>query len=226
MGGIQLVDINNLLYVCGGENVIRPHNTFLEAYYTIKIVTAMDNNLSQVDDEFLIRLIQEGRHDAFAEIVNRHSKRFYSIAYRFIFNKDDAEDIVQEAFMKLWEKRLNWNPNKEAKFTTWFYKVVLNLCIDHNRKKKPEPLSEEMPLIDKQQGHEALIQEKQKQVMLERFIQELPERQRLALNLCFYEGISNQEASEMIGVNLKALQSLIMRAKMTLKEKINRYLKG
>lgn len=226
MGDTQLVDINDLLYVCGGENVIRPHNTFLGAYYKIKIVTAMDNNLSQVDDEFLIRLIQEGRHDAFAEIVNRHSKRFYSIAYRFIFNKDDAEDIVQEAFMKLWEKRLNWNPNKEAKFTTWFYKVVLNLCIDHNRKKKPEPLSEEMPLIDKQQGHEALIQEKQKQVMLERFIQELPERQRLALNLCFYEGISNQEASEMIGVNLKALQSLIMRAKMTLKEKINRYLKG
>jgi RNA polymerase sigma-70 factor (ECF subfamily) len=223
MGDMQLVGINNLLYVCGGENVIRPHNTFLEAYYTIKIATAMNNNFSQVDDEFLIRLIQEGRHDAFAEIVNRHSKRFYNIAYRFIFNKDDAEDIVQEAFIKLWEKRLNWNPNKEAKFTTWFYKVVLNLCIDHNRKKKPEPLSEQMPLVDKQQGHEALIQEKQKQVMLERFIQELPERQQMALNLCFYEGISNQEAAEMIGVNLKALQSLIMRAKMTLKEKVKHY---
>jgi RNA polymerase sigma-70 factor (ECF subfamily) len=223
MGDMQLVGINNLLYVCGGENVIRPHNTFLKAYYTIKIAIAMDNNLSQVDDEFLIKLIQEGRHDAFAEIVNRHSKRFYNIAYRFIFNKDDAEDIVQEALIKLWEKRLSWNPNKEAKFTTWFYKVLLNLCIDHNKKKKPVPLSEEMPLIDKQQGHESVMQEKQKQVMLERFIQELPERQQLALNLCFYEGISNQEAAEIIGVNLKALQSLIMRAKMTLKEKVKPY---
>lgn len=223
MGDMQLVGINNLLYVCGGENVIRPRNTFFEAYYTIKTAIAMDNNLSQVDDGFLIRLIQEGRHDAFAEIVNRHSRRFYRIAYRFIFSKDDAEDIVQEAFIKLWEKRLNWNPNKEAKFTTWFYKVVLNLCIDHNRKKKPEPLSEDMPLVDKKQGHEALIQEKENQVMLERFIQELPERQKLALNLCFYEGISNQEAAEIIGVNLKALQSLIMRAKMTLKEKVKQY---
>jgi len=223
MGDMQLVGINNLLYVCGGENVIRPHNTFLKAYYTIKIAIAMDNNLSQVDDEFLIKLIQEGRHDAFAEIVNRHSKRFYNIAYRFIFNKDDAEDIVQEALIKLWEKRLSWNPNKEAKFTTWFYKVLLNLCIDHNKKKNPVPLSEEMPLIDKQQGHESVMQEKQKQVMLERFIQELPERQQLALNLCFYEGISNQEAAEIIGVNLKALQSLIMRAKMTLKEKVKPY---
>ncbi len=223
MGGMQLVGINNLRYVYGGEQLNLPHNTFPEAYYRIKIEMATDNNLSQGDDEFLIKLIQEGRHDAFAEIVNRHSKRFYNIAYRFIFKKDDAEDIVQEAFIKLWEKRLNWNPNKEAKFTTWFYKVVVNLCIDHNRKKNPEPLSEEMILADKQQGHEAVMEEKQKQLMLERFIRELPERQQLALNLCFYEGISNQEAAEIIGVNLKALQSLIMRAKMTLKERVKQY---
>ncbi len=214
--------------VCEGGILFAPSHTFLEAYYEayykIKIATAMDDNFSQIDDEFLIRLIQEGRHDAFAEIVNRHSKRFYSIAYRFIFNKDDAEDIVQEAFIKLWEKRVKWNPDKEAKFTTWFYKVIVNLCIDHNRKKKPVPLSEDMPIVDEQQGHEALIQEKQKQVMLERFIQELPERQQLALNLCFYEGISNQEAAKIMGVNLKALQSLIMRAKMTLKEKVKKNL--
>jgi len=223
MGGMHLVGINNLRYVYGGEQRSLPHNTFPEAYYRIKIEMAMDNNLSRGDDEFLIKLIQEGRHDAFAEIVNRHSKRFYNIAYRSIFNKDDAEDIVQEAFIKLWEKRLNWNPNKEAKFTTWFYKVVVNLCIDHNRKKNPEPLSEEMILADKQQGHEAVMEEKQKQLMLERFMRELPERQQLALNLCFYEGISNQEAAEIIGVNLKALQSLIMRAKMTLKERVKQY---
>jgi RNA polymerase sigma-70 factor, ECF subfamily len=217
---MEVVGINNPLYVYVGENVIRPHNTFLEACYTIKAAMAMDHNVSQGDDEFLIRQIQEGKHDAFAEIVNRHSKRFYNIAYRSIFDKDDAEDIVQEAFIKLWEKRLTWNPDREAKFTTWFYKVVLNLCIDHNREKRPEPISEEMPLADKRQGHEAVMEEKQKQFMLERFIRELPERQQLALNLCFYEGVSNQEAAEIIGVNLKALQSLIMRAKMTLKERV------
>lgn len=184
----------------------------------------MDDNFSQLDDGSLIRLIQEGKHEAFAEIVNRHSKRFYNIAYRLIFNKNDAEDIVQEAFLKLWEKRLFWDQNKEAKFTTWFYKIVVNLCLDHNRKKKPEPLSEDMQLIDKKQGQEALLHEKQKQAILDRSIQELPERQQLALNLCFYEELSNQEAAEIIGVNLKALQSLIMRAKMTLKEKVRQYL--
>ena len=80
-----------------------------------------------------------------------------------------------------------------------------------------------MPLPDKQQGHEVVIEEKQKQLMLERLIRELPERQQLALNLCFYEGISNQEAAEILGVNLKALQSLIMRAKMTLKERVKQH---
>ena len=135
MGGMEVGGIIKLRYVCGGENLLRPNNTFLEACYTIKAAMAMDNTVSQGDDEFLIRLIQEGRHDAFAEIVNRHSKKFYNIAYRLIFEKDDAEDIVQEAFIKLWEKRLTWNPRNEAKFTTWFYRVVLNLCIDHNRKK-------------------------------------------------------------------------------------------
>lgn len=223
MGGMELVGINNLLYVCGGEKLLSPHNTFLEACYTIKAAMATDNDISQGDDEFLIRLIQEGRHNAFAEIVNRHAKRFYSIAYRLIFDKNDAEDIVQEAFIKLWEKRLAWNPQGEAKFTTWFYKVILNLCIDHNRKKRPEPLSEEMPLPDEQRGLDAAMEEKQKQLLLDRLIRELPERQQLALNLCFYEGISNQEAAEILGVNLKALQSLIMRAKMTLKERVRQH---
>jgi RNA polymerase sigma-70 factor (ECF subfamily) len=221
----QFVDVYNPMFNSVRVNNYHPHIiTFLSVYYRQRITTIMDDNLSQYDDEFLIRLIQEGKHEAFTEIVNRHSKRFYSIGYRFLFNKDDAEDIVQEAFLKLWEKRLTWNQSKEAKFTTWFYKVIVNLCLDYNRKKKPVPLSEDMQLVDKQQGQEGLLHEKQIQSILDHFIQELPERQQLALNLCFYEGLSNQEAAEIIGVNLKALQSLVMRAKMTLKEKVKQYL--
>jgi RNA polymerase sigma-70 factor (ECF subfamily) len=184
----------------------------------------MKNNFSEFNDERLIALIQEGSHDAFAEIVNRHSKRFYNIAYRLLFHKNDAEDIVQEAFLKMWGKKFFWDESKNAKFTTWFYKVMVNLCLDHNRKKRPEPLSQEHQLADTQQGQEALLYEKQKQEMLDRFIKDLPERQQLALNLCFYEGLSNQEAAEIMGLNLRALQSLIMRAKITLKEKVKQHM--
>ncbi len=184
----------------------------------------MDINLAHFDDESLIHRIQEGNHKAFATLVNRHAKRFYSIAYRIVFNKQDAEDIVQEAFLKLWNKPELWNKSKQVKFTAWFYKVLTNLSLDHNKKKKPLPLSEDIQLVDKNPGQETLLNEKQEQVLLERFIKELPERQQLALDLCFYEGLSNKEAAKIMGVKVKALQSLLMRAKTTLKEKVNQYL--
>jgi RNA polymerase sigma-70 factor (ECF subfamily) len=181
----------------------------------------MDIGIPHLDDESLICQIQDGRHEAFVEIVNRHSKRYYGVAYRLLFSRNDAEDVVQQAFLKLWEKRLFWNQKKGAKFTTWFYRVVVNLCLDHKRKKKPMPLCENMEFVDEHDGQEILLDEKRKQALLDRFIQELPERQQLALTLCFYEGLSNQEAADIIGIKLKALQSLIMRAKTTLKERLN-----
>jgi len=175
------------------------------------------------DDKSLILQIQEGNQEAFAALVDRHAKRFYSTAYRLLFSKNEAEDIVQQAFLNLWERRLLWNQDKGAKFTTWFYRVVVNLCLDHNRKKKPMPLSGNMEPVDKQDGPEILLDEKQKQALLDLFIQELPERQQLALTLCFYEGISNLDAAEIVGIKVKALQSLIMRAKTTLKERLNHH---
>ena len=105
-----------------------------------------------------------------------------------------------------------------------FYKIVTNLCFDHNRKKDPLTSPEELQLADKRPEQDALLDYQEKQALLDRFIGELPERQQLALNLCFYEGLSNKEAAEIIGVELKALQSLIMRAKTTLKEKKKQYL--
>lgn len=186
----------------------------------------MDADLSHLDDESLIQRIRKGSHAAFAVLVNRYSKRFYSIAYRLVINKADAEDIVQEAFLKVWYRPQLWNPDKQVKFTTWLYKVVINLCLDHNKKKKPLALPEDLELADKQPGQDVLLDIHQRQALLDHFMQKLPERQELALNLCFYEGLSNKEAAEIIGVEVKALQSLIMRAKTTLKDKVKRYLGG
>lgn len=186
-------------------------------------ITEMNEHFSRLDDGLIIKLIQQGDHGAFSEIVHRHSKRFYSIAYRILLNKHDAEDIVQEAFLRLWEKSDLWNPKREAKFTTWFYKVVVNLCLDHNRKKATVPLDEEKRSTVRADSQEGVLNEKQRQEILNSCIQELPERQQLALNLCFYEGLSNQEAADIMGVKIKALQSLIMRAKTTLREKVKHY---
>jgi RNA polymerase sigma-70 factor, ECF subfamily len=186
----------------------------------------MDINLLHLDDESLISQIQEGSHVAFATLVNRHSNRFYRIAYRLVSSKDDAEDIVQDAFLKLWNRPNLWDPSKGTKFTTWFYRVVINLCLDHRKKKKLVNLSEGIEFADEKPGADVLLDVHQKQALLERLICELPERQQLAINLCFYEGLSNNDAAQIIGVRVKALQSLIMRAKTTLKYKVKRYLGG
>jgi RNA polymerase sigma-70 factor, ECF subfamily len=186
----------------------------------------MDTKLLNLDDESLICWIQEGNHDAFATLVDRHSNRFYRIAYRLVSSKDDAEDIAQEAFLKLWDRPNLWNPDKGAKFTTWFYRVVINLCFDHRKKKKLINLPEDIEFSDENPRPDVLYDVHQKQALLDRFIHELPERQQLALNLCFYEGLSNNEAAQIIGVKVKALQSLVMRAKTTLKYNVKRYLGG
>ncbi|OPL15361.1 MAG: hypothetical protein AVO38_10855 [delta proteobacterium ML8_D] len=181
---------------------------------------------THLDDALLLQRIRHGGHEAFAVLVNRYTDRCYRIAYRLVFDKDDAEDIVQEAFLKLWHRPKLWDPSKGAKFSTWFYKVVVNLCVDYHRKKRPLGLLEEMDFADGNPGHDVLLDNHRRQFLLERFISDLPERQRQALALCFYEGMSNHEAADILGVTIKALQSSIMRAKMTLKKKVKQYFAG
>lgn len=186
----------------------------------------MDAKLLHLDDESLVCQIQEGSHEAFTILVERHTNRFYGIAYRLVFSKDDAEDIVQDAFLKLWNRPNLWDPGKGAKFTTWFYRVVINMCLDHRKKKKLINLPEDIEFADEKPGADVLLDVHQQQALLERLIYELPERQQLAINLCFYEGLSNNEAAQIIGVKVKALQSLVMRAKTALKHKVKPYLGG
>ena len=179
---------------------------------------------SDKDDHELLARIQAGSHDAFAALVQRHTERFYRLAYRYVQNREEAEDIVQDAFLKLWEDPGRWQPERNSKFTTWFYRVVVNLCLDWQKKKRLLALDDEVSEPEGESGLDIAAIQRQEQKMLEREIAALPERQRTALNLCFAEGLSNQEAAEVIGVRLKALQSLIMRAKATLKERMKSYL--
>ncbi len=172
----------------------------------------------QKTDAELLSRIQEGSHLAFAALVRRHSGQFYRLAYRFTRQQTEAEDIVQDAFIKLWAHPGLWRPGANVKFTTWFYRIIVNRCLDSAKKKKPIALPDEMQIADARpsQEQEAIFSETQRK--LEKEIAALPARQRTALNLCFHEELSNQEAADIMGVKLKALQSLLMRAKTTLKE--------
>ena len=174
--------------------------------------------LAAEDDAQLLERIGKGEKAAFAVLVRRHSGRFYRVAYRFVGNVGEAEDMVQEAFLKLWERPLMWQVDRRASFSTWFYRVVVNLCLDHKKKKRPALIGDDKWVEDDRETHEETLIHAETQHWIAANIAALPDRQRMALNLCFYEGLSNQEAAEAMGIRLKALQSLLMRAKTTLKE--------
>jgi len=170
-------------------------------------------------DESLLARISSGNRQAFAILVNRHTDRFYGLAWRSLTIKDDADDIVQDAFLKLWQTPGIFDPQRGVKFTSWFYRVIVNLCMDRNRKKRSaggDEILEALPSATPSAVQ--TIMDAEQSALIERALAQLPERQRMALNLCFYEGLSNQQAADIMNVNIKALESLIMRAKKGLKD--------
>ena len=170
-------------------------------------------------DEALCARIAAGDHRAFTKLVDRHTDRFYALAWKMCGDDRQAEDIVQEAFVKLWQNPEKYDPSRGAKFTTWFYRVVVNLSYDIARKKTPVDASHVIDIFESgERPVDEKIAEAEQQSELENAIQQLPERQKTALNLCFYEEVSNAEAAEIMGVGLKALESLLMRAKKNLRD--------
>jgi RNA polymerase sigma-70 factor, ECF subfamily len=178
----------------------------------------------QDSDELLMSRIRGGDHGAFSVLVRRHSKMFYAAAYRMCGDVQSSEDTVQEAFLKLWQKPDAWDPAKGTKFTTWFYRVVTNQAIDRQRREKKKYANPDVMnvIADKSPHADQVLQASEEEQALERAIAALPERQRTALNLCVYEGLSNKEAAEVLGVGVKALESLLMRAKAGLRDEFKR----
>lgn len=174
-------------------------------------------------DEDLIALIQQGQHQAFAVLVRRHTDRFYGLAWRLLQNDAEADDVVQDAFLKLWAQPLMFRRDAGSKFTTWFYRVVSNLALDKLRaRQKWAGDSALESMTDKAPTSDQAYEEKEMQAALAQAMDALPERQKLALSLCFYEGLSVAEAAQIIGVGVKAAESLLMRAKAGLREALTR----
>lgn len=186
----------------------------------------MKGQTASIDDtdESLMRLIRTGNHQAFAILVRRHTDRFYATSFRLTGSAAEAEDLVQDAFLKLWQRPDIWKDDKGAKFTTWFYRVLVNQNIDRLRRtQKMASDNSALPFIaDARISPEAETAMSEEQMNIERALSALPERQKTALTLCFYEGLSNAEAAQTMGVKIKALESLLMRAKAGLKEYLNR----
>ncbi len=167
-------------------------------------------------------LVVAGNHAAFAELVGRHRERFFALAYRSLQHRADAEDVVQSAFIKLWQKPDVWDSSK-SQFTTWFYRLIVNACHDQRRKNKRSLDVDDLflePVTDLTASEQSALENqqhiRQQQHDLELAISRLPASQRDAINLVVYSELPQKQAAEIMGLSLKALESLLVRAKRSM----------
>jgi len=165
--------------------------------------------------------IRGGNVRAFETLVERHHKRFYNQVYRWVMNKSDAEEIVQDAFLKLWSGKARWKSDKKARFTTWFYRILYNQAIDVMRTRKHTTAELSAETADGTDSAEKQLIESQEQKVLHRAIMELPENQRIAVNLFYFDDLSQKQIASLMGVSLKALESLLSRAKVQLRQRLS-----
>ena len=168
--------------------------------------------ISELDD---ITRAAAGDRAAQAALVNRNMPIVFRVAYRMLGDRAEAEDITQETFLRAWKILPDWQP--KAKFSTWACTVALNLCRDRLRKKKPVLMDELPERVDPEMQPEQALASAQALAGIEAKIAALPDRQREALSLCALEGMGNIEAADAMGVSVHALESLLARARRTLR---------
>ena len=167
-------------------------------------------------DEELMTKIRAGDNSAYEAIVRRHLKPVSHYAWRMLGNQRDVEDIAQDTFLKVWINAASWQPAK-AKFSTWVHRIAHNLCIDHMRKRREQATDEEAvqkagPLDEIAADDDAAL--------LRAALGQLPQSQHSAILLCHYLGFSNKEAAAILDVSVPALESLLARAKHSLRKSL------
>ena len=175
-----------------------------------------DNSEHEKDKQLMLRIIKRDI-DAYQQLVAKYINRCTRFAERMVGEHSDAKDVVQDVCIKLWNEPQAWQPT--ARFSTWFYRVLFNACIDHKRKQKPTGSELELDALeDDALNQEQAIIAREKKERVRGAMQQLPERQRAALVLCYYEELSNQHAAEVLGVTVGALEQMLFRARQTMKD--------
>lgn len=171
-------------------------------------------------DEDLVRRIGAGDRRAASELVRRHLPKMAGLARRMLGDAAEAEDVAQEVFLRVWKHAAAWKPG-QAKFETWMHRVAMNLCLDRLRRGVRNAGEVSLDLPDTAASATRSLDDRQRRERVRDALQVLPERQRAALVLCYYQERTNIEAAEILGVSVDALESLLSRARRTLKTELS-----
>lgn len=170
-------------------------------------------------DEQLLARTAAGDQRAFRPLIARHMGRAIRLAQAISGNASDADDIAQDAFLRVWRQAESFDPGI-ARFTTWLHRIVVNLAIDRTRRPRAEPieLAEDVP-SDEPGVVVTLIAAEERDVV-RKALAEIPERQRAAIALFHLEGLSVREAATAMSMSEKAFESLLTRARQALKQSV------
>jgi RNA polymerase sigma-70 factor (ECF subfamily) len=170
-------------------------------------------------DEALMAAVAMRRQQAFRVLMTRHMPRAIRVAQRIVRDPAEADDIGQEAFLRVWNKASSFDPTI-ARFTTWLYRIVLNLAFDRTRKPQLAPIEDaaEVRSADPEPV-ETIIADQQRRT-LESAMARLSERQRGAIALFHIEGLSGDDAARAMQLSAKAFESLLARARAALRTEV------
>ncbi len=167
-------------------------------------------------DAVLLARFADGDQSAARDLTDQLLPGALRQAWRILGDQAEAEDVAQEAMLRLWKQAGDWRAG-EAKVSTWLYRVVHNLCIDRIRKRRPQVPVEDAPEpVDPDPSVLERMAETETSRAIADAIKTLPERQRQALILRHFEGMSNPEIGEALECSVEAVESLLARARRQL----------
>jgi RNA polymerase sigma-70 factor (ECF subfamily) len=181
--------------------------------------------LQAATDEDLMHEIADGDSDAFAELMGRHLGRVVGTASRLLGSRNDGEEIAQEAFIRVWSSAHRWRPVEMkggASFRAWLYRIVVNLAIDRKRQRVMAALDDINEPVDGSDDGFAQLYKRQFSDIVSVAVSQLPERQRTALTLCFFEGMSNADVGRIMNLTVGAIESLLVRARHALRKDLGK----
>jgi RNA polymerase sigma-70 factor (ECF subfamily) len=170
-------------------------------------------------DENLMAQVAAGDHAAFRGLMARHMSRAIRVAQGIVTSAADADDIAQEAFLRVWNRARSFDP-AIAKFTTWMHQIVVNLAIDRTRRPTNEPLELAEDVADAGPGALALLIDAEERQAMTDALARLPASQRAAVTLFHFEGLSGRESAQVLSLSESAFESLLGRARLALRQNV------
>lgn len=188
-----------------------------------------------MQDEEMIELILKGDSELYAELIDRYGSRLYSISYSYTHNQEEAKDLVQEIFIKIYNNLFSFK--SKAKFSTWLYRITVNTCIDWTRSKKTKQNSvmtvwgdEDSSILDnigiEDDGPEKIMLMREHQEAVRNAVSSLPEIYKTALILYYFEDLQVQEICKILDCPRKTVETRLYRAKSMLKALLSKDLSG